>query len=182
MIELLYKFSEQVTSPSIVGLALLFSILAAFVASVAVYKVVKSETITISVLSFIVMQIFLIGFYNTTKYFVKSYRLDKIKTELSNISLNTYGCKEYTNRISNWNEGLEAIRLCPSQEGYYIKTADLLEKEKDYHSAAILLIMGLDFIQKDPPPIDFCDRLRRYSNYVPNIPTLNEDCIKIHDN
>jgi hypothetical protein len=106
---------------------------------------------------------------------VRSERLKTIQESFVNI--------EYTNNhsdsnvtINSWIDGLEYIKKCPKEVGYYIRTCDILEKEKDYESAATLIELGLDFIQISPPPQPLCERLQRYYKHLDKRPKLDIDC------
>ena len=76
--------------------------------------------------------------------------------------------------------GLDAIRINPSEVGYYLRTAELLEQERDHASARALIELGMNHF--DEPPLELCESLQR--NYA--ILNLSDrpqmrGCVKIID-
>jgi len=89
--------------------------------------------------------------------------------------INTFSSLEGVTPIRTVSDGFEAINRNPQEVGYYLRTAELLEKEKDYERARSVLEQGLDNFEE--PPITICDKLQEYTGNVydgcPEIVRLN---------
>jgi uncharacterized protein YacL (UPF0231 family) len=79
--------------------------------------------------------------------------------------------------IRNVEEGLEAIRREPTEAGFYLKTAELLERENNYREARSVLESGLEHFEEIPLAI--CARLQEYNNRLGQENRQYSGCPKI---
>jgi hypothetical protein len=179
MSEILFKFAESAVSLSNVVLSLLVSLLIS--AAIWVWIGSVGSSIRNGIIASVSFQLALIIIFFVVRGKVQKERLDIIFRTMSTIEASSSGCEAKAVNISNWREGLKCIKRCPTEAGYYIKTADLLEADRDYESAATLIEMGLDIIRQEPPSPPLCERLKRYYRHLPNRTTLDEKCGKFHE-
>lgn len=108
-------------------------------------------------------------------------RFNEIASIMESIKAGGNPCILSPGYISTWRDGLNKIKRCPSNEGYYLATANRLERIDDYRSAAMVLGSAIDILNDDPPSITICEQLNRYYKILGNKPSVTKDCIKFHD-
>lgn len=179
MNEIWFNVAQSATSPSNIFISLLITIFSALVIGAIFYKTLRNS-VRDAIIGFIITEAILILILFSVKDKVKSERLKYINNVILELNVNSFSCKYTDTFISDWKTGINCIKLCPKEIGYYIKTCDILEKEKDYESAATLIELGLDFIKISPPPSPLCERLQRYYNKLDNRVKIDSNCNKIH--
>ena len=179
MNETWFKIIESATSPGNILISLLITIFSSVVIGIIFYKSLRNTTRD-AFLGFIISEVILLLLLFSVRNNVKSERLEYIQKAMLSINPSSFSCNYTDTDISDWRTGLKCIKLCPKEIGYYIKTCDILEREKDFESAATLIELGLDFIKISPPPTQLCERRKRYYDILPNRPRLDDECNKIH--
>lgn len=174
----IFRIAEIVTSPSQLLLTLLIYLLTGGIVGL-MFSTIR-ESIRDSVIGFVLTVLMLLPLHFLLKDRVQTERLRRINEYMLEISPDSFDCESSNGLITNWQQGVKRIQDCPSEIGYYVKTADLLEKEGDYESAALLIELGLDFITFIDVPVVLCERLQRYYKKLDNRPELGEGCEKIH--
>lgn len=179
MTDLVFELAESAVSLQKAFFSFALSLAASAIAALVFGRI--RESLKAAVFAGIVLEIILILLFFQVRDYVKEYRLKLITETLSSIPVDVETCDRKIKFISNYRDGLELIKLCPIEVGYYIKTADILEQDRDYESAATLIELGLDIL---PPyetlPMSLCERLLRYYEHLPNRTPLDSDCTKYH--
>lgn len=173
MVDTLFKTFESAVSPSNFLITLIGTILVSFGLGWIWGKIRRS--IVENLAGFIILQIFFIIMYFVIKDKVSIYRYSKIEEVMLHINVTLDAVPELIT-ISSWQTGLKAIQNNPTEVGFYIATADYLEKEKDYESAALLIEIGLDYIKQTPIPPPLCKKLKFYYRNLKNRPRITDDC------
>jgi hypothetical protein len=179
MRELLFRYVEPAVSAEYTVLTLSLFFVSSIVLGLITGKLSKSS-LRDGLITFCITQIFLLILYFFLRNTVQSERLKTITERMGRVE-NSSKCPNSYVRIINWLDGLTAIEECPREVGYYLTTCDILEKEQDYESAAILIEIGLNFIQISPPPPPLCQRLQRYYKHLSKAPNLDINCNKFHE-
>ncbi len=179
MNETIFRSAEIVTSPSQILLMLFLYLLTGGLVGLIFSKI--RESIRDAFIGFVLTVVILLLLHFFVKDRVQTERLNRIYKSMIEINTESFDCSVSNGLITNWQQGLEKIQDCPSEIGFYVKTADLLEKEGDYESAASLIELGLDFITFTKVPVVLCERLQRYYKKLDNRPELGECCEKIHE-
>lgn len=178
MNETLFRIFEPAVSKENIIITLIITLISSIIIGLLSGKIRNS--LRDGFIGFLIMEIICIVLYFNVRNKVQSERYNQIKDTMIKISEKTIICNPININIRTWKDGMKCIEKCPKEVGYYILTCDLLEKEKDYESAATLIEMGLDFIRISPPPPPLCERLQKYYRHLNNRPQLDKDCNKIH--
>lgn len=174
----LFEIAESAVSPQNIFISLIIMLVVSFLIGI-IFGSLSNSLKTGSVGSILTLIIYIIIFYSV-KDKVQTERFNRIEEVMLAIDHNNLNCITERTPISDWKSGLVKINKCPTNIGYYLKTCDFLEKEKDYESAAFLLEVGLDFIDyKEDIPVPICQRLQKYYKILKNKPSLNENCLKV---
>jgi len=173
MIETIFNTFESAVSPSNFLITFFATIGVSFILGKIWGKLRKS--IKENIIVFFFLQIFFVLMYFVIKDKVATYRYSKIEEAMLHVKINT-DVSNMNIKISSWQTGLKAIQYNPREVGYYLKTTDYLEKEKDYRSAALLIEMGLDYIKQSPIPPPLCKKLKSYYKYLEDRPKITDDC------
>ena len=179
MNETWFNIAQSATSPNNILTSLLLTVISSLVIGAIFYKKIRNSVRDASI-GFMISEIILVLILFSVKDNVKSERLKYINKVMLELDINSFSCNYTDNQITDWKTGVNCIKLCPKEIGYYITTCDLLEKEKDYESAVTLIELGLDFIRIFPPPPPLCERLQRYYKMLPNRTMIDNNCNKIH--
>lgn len=174
MIELLFKYAESAVAPSNALLSFLLAILIALMMGAVTKRIFDS--IKHALISSVLTMLVLIILYYAVRNEVADFRLASIESTMAKLQPVESGCTENTGVISSWRQGLSKIERCPSESGFYEKTADLLMEEGDYRSAATLIEFGLNFVPVSPFPAPLCERLIKCYALLDSRPTLDERC------
>lgn len=108
-------------------------------------------------------------------------RFSEIASIMATIRAGDEPCDLSREYISTWEDGLNRIKGCPSNEGYYLTTADRLESLEDYRSAAMVLGSAIDILKDNPPSLTICEQLNRYYKLMGDKPRVTKDCIKFYE-
>ena len=178
MTETLFEYGESAVAIGNILITFCVSILVSLTIGYLMGAVKKS--LKLQILSSVLFQIIVTMLYLAVRDGIHDYRKGVITSGMTQIQKQYGPCVNKAVPIDHWKTGLEQIILCPSEVGYYIKTADLLAADRDFESATTLIEFGLDFIEQEPIPEPLCQRLRMYYEHVRNRPNLDSSCNKFH--
>ncbi len=139
------------------------------------------DSVRFGIISSVIFEILMIILFYGVRDKVAKERLNLINETMAVVTTVAEECSGEGVIIRNWREGLSIIATCPKEVGYYVRTADLLEEERDYNAAATLIEYGLDFIEADAVPPPLCERLIRYYEHLVGRPRLDVECNKYYD-
>ena len=171
----IFEYVEPTVSVQYFLLSLIITLLISLILGV-IFGSIRSS-VRGGLITLIVTQTIFVFVFFSLRNTVKSERIKIIHEYFAN-PIND--CDNSCYYIDRWIVGLNCIRKCPDEVGYYIQTCDILEKDRDYEAAATLIELGLDFMPA-PPPQPLCQRLQKYYESLKNRPRLDSECNKFYD-
>lgn len=170
--EALYRYLSSSTAFSSLPFILILTVGTSFLISCIFLLLTRPGSVLVVLIQVLVTFVIIFALewavYQRIRGKVHEYRVERTKSVIDSIPAivaetpqeqkNPKGNKPVI--IDTWERGLEAIKKNPTEIGYYLTTADLLEKEQEYYAAMILLESGLDYFPE--PPLPICERLQLY--------------------